>query len=129
MATVTYSSSKRYKGNKPWADVSLNPSGPAVVTLKCLVDTGADYLQINLADANAAGISLAGATPTPVSSATGRATLQLLTGISVSIEGSRTLSIDLLVDMTNSTSPPLAGRTVLLAAFDLGFDVSQWLST
>ena len=129
MTTVTYSFSKIYAGNRPWADVSLNPLVSPVVTLKCLVDTGADYLQINQADAIHAGISLVGATPTSVSTVAGSTTLQLVTGVKVSIEGSKILTVDVLVDTTNSTKPPLAGRLLLLAAFDLGFDISQWLST
>lgn len=129
MTTVIYSANKPYSGNRPWADVELNPSVAAVVTLKCLVDTGADYLQINSADAVAAGISLKGATPVAVSTVAGVATLYLVTGVTVSIEGSRRLSIDLLVDTTNSTKPALAGRQLLIAAFDLGFNMSEWLST
>jgi predicted aspartyl protease len=126
--SITYVSTKPYSGNRPWADVSLDPTSKAV-TLKCLVDTGADYLQINAADAAAAGISLAGSTLATVSTVAGTATLQLVSGIQVSIEGSKVLKVDVLVDMSNSTKPPLAGRQLLLTAFDLGFDVSQWLST
>jgi len=125
---VAYAATKPYSGNRPWADVVLRP-GVKPVTLKCLVDTGADYLQINSADAVAAGISLAGAAPTAVSTVAGTATLQLVTGIQVTIETSKILTVDILVDTSNSTKPPLAGRTLLLAAFDLGFDLSQWLST
>lgn len=128
MTTITYAATKPYSGNRPWADVTLDPGGKAV-TLKCLVDTGADYVQINAADASAAGISLAGATLRTVSTVAGTAMLQLVTGVQVTIEASKVLTIDVLVDMTNSTKPPLVGRPSLLAAFDLGFDVTQWLST
>ena len=87
MTTVTYVANKAYSGNRPWADVKLNPSHPVVVTLKCLVDTGADFLQINALDAAAAGFSLAKATPVPVATAAGKATLQKISSVSVSIEG------------------------------------------
>src|SRR4051794_23956034 len=110
MTTVNYATLIAYSGNRPWADVKLNPGGPGVVTLKCLVDTGADYLQINAADAAAASISLVGATATSVSTVAGAATLQLVKGVSVSIENSKTLSVDVLVDKSNSTRPALAGR-------------------
>lgn len=129
MTTVTYLANKPYSGNCPWADVRLDPAAAVVVTLKCLVDTGADYLQINAFDARAAGFSLAGATSVPVSTAAGSATLQKLTGVKVSIEGSRTLTVDVLVDPTNSTKPCLAGRQLLIAAFDVGFNASEWLNT
>jgi predicted aspartyl protease len=128
MTTVTYVVSKPYSGNRPWADVQLNPAA-AGPTLKCLVDTGADYLQINAADATAAGFSLAGATPQPVSTAAGKATLQKVTGVKVSIESSKPLTVDVLVDTTNSTKPFLAGRQLLLAAFDVGFNTAEWLRT
>lgn len=128
MSSVTYSVKKSYSGNRPWADVTLAPSGKAV-TLKCLVDTGADYLQINALDAGAAGFSLAGATPVPISTAAGSATLQKVGAVSVSIEGSKSLTVDVLVDTTNKTKPPLAGRQLLFAAFDIGFNTSEWLMT
>jgi predicted aspartyl protease len=129
MTTVTYSASRPYSGNRPWADVELNPSSARVVTLKCLVDTGADFLQINAADAAAAGLSLATAVPVPISTAAGKTMLQKITGASVSIEGSKILTVDILVDTTNSTKPPLAGRQLLIAAFDFGFNFTDWLST
>ena len=128
MISVTYSVNKPYSGNRPWADVTLAPSG-AAVTLKCLVDPGADFLQINALDASAAGFSLVGATPVPISTAAGSATLQKVGAVKVSIEGSKTLTVDVLVDTTNKTKPALAGRQLLLAAFDIGFNTSEWLMT
>ncbi len=64
-----------------------------------------------------------------VSTVAGTATLRLVSGVQVSIEGSKVLNVDLLVETSNSTKPPLAARQLLLAAFDLGFEISQWLST
>ena len=128
MSTVTYSAKKTYIGNRPWADVLLAPLG-AAVTLKCLVDTGADHLQINALDASAAGFSLAAATPVTITSAAGSGVLQKISAVQVSIEGSKTLIVDVLVDTTNSTKPQLAGRGLLLAAFDIGFNTSEWLRT
>jgi predicted aspartyl protease len=127
MSTVIYVAKKAYSGNRPWADVKLNPSGK-FVNLKCLVDTGADFLQINGADASAAGFSLSKAVPVAILTAGGKATLQKIIGVSVSIEGGKPLTVDVLVDTTNSTKPPLAGRQLLMAAFEIGFNVSEWLS-
>jgi hypothetical protein len=118
-----------YAGNRPWADVVLNPGSATPVTLKCLVDTGADYLQVNAADLLAAGISVAGAPLTRISGAAGTATLPLRGKVPVTIEGSKVLTVDVVVDTGNATRPPLAGRQLLLAAFDLGFNVREWLST
>jgi hypothetical protein len=128
MTTVTYGSSIPYIGNRPWADVVLNPTSGGGATLKCLADTGADYLQVNQADALAAGLSGPLATATAAGTLTaGGSTLSLLlvAGVVVDIEAVR-VTVDLLVDPTNSTAPPIAGRQVLLRAFDVGFDKKQW---
>ncbi len=129
MTTVIYTATKPYAKKRPWADVDLQPLRAGSHVLKCLVDTGADYLQINAADATAAGISLAGAVATSVSTAGTKTILQLVKGVRVSIEGSKSLTVDLLVDTTNSTAPPLAGRQLLMAAFEIGFNPTEWLST
>tara|TARA_R110000851_G_scaffold2632_2_gene10762 strand:- start:1252 stop:1617 length:366 start_codon:yes stop_codon:yes gene_type:complete len=120
---------KPYSGNRPWADLVLNPASGKSPTLKCLVDTGADYMQVNEIDAVAAGISLAGGVPISVTTVAGMAQLKLVCGIQVSIEGSTPKTVDLLVDTTNCTKPLIAGRQILLAAFDLGFNVTEWLRT
>ena len=51
----------------------------------------------------------------------------VLSGDQNPIQG-KILTVDILVDTTNSTKPPLAGRQLLIAAFDVGFNVSNWLS-
>jgi predicted aspartyl protease len=129
MITINFATNRPYSGNRPWADLVINPSSGKSPTLKCLVDTGADYMQINQLDAAASGMSLALATPTSVSTVAGTVTLQLVHGVQVSIEGSTPKTVDVLVDMSNGTMPLLAGRQILLAAFDLGFNVTDWLQT
>jgi hypothetical protein len=64
-----------------------------------------------------------------VSTVAGTATLRLVKGIKVSIDGSKAITVDILVDMANATKPSLAGRQLLLKAFDIGFDSKQWLRT
>jgi predicted aspartyl protease len=128
MSTVTYSAQNPYTNNRPWVDIQLNPGGSSP-TLKCLVDTGADYLQINQADATAAGISLVGATPCRVRTVAGVVTLYRVSNVRVSIDGSTPKTVDVLVDASNSTKPLPAGRQVMLVAFDLGFNTSEWLRT
>jgi predicted aspartyl protease len=127
MTTISFPHNCPYSGNRPYADVILVPSFPGAPTHKCLVDSGADYLQLPASAASSVGISLIGATPTSVSTVAGATTLQLVTGVQVDIEG-YTVTVDVLFDPTN-TSHAIAGRQLLLAAFDIGFNSSDWLWT
>ena len=127
MTTISFPNSCLYSGNRPYADVILNPLYPGAPTHKCIVDSGADYLQLPASAASSVGISLIGATPTPVSTVAGTTTLQLVTNVQVDIEGYK-VTIDVLFDPTNSTHP-IAGRQLLLKAFDLGFNTTHWLWT
>lgn len=112
-----------FAGNRPWCDVRIGPSHPNSAMHKCLVDTGADYLQLPEAAATLVGISVVG-TPVSVSTVAGIANMTLVPNVDVEIEGVA-VNISVLFDKTNVTSP-IAGRNVLLAAFELGFDVSNW---
>lgn len=123
--TITFPNLVRFSGNRPYADVRLNPASRRVPTYKCIVDTGADYLQLPASAAGASGLSLIGAVPQPVTSASGTTTFQLLKGVTVDIEG-QVVTVDVLFDPTNR-SPALAGRGVLLAAFELGVRSRDWL--
>ena len=115
-----------YSGNRPYADVVLLGAAAATApapTHKCLVDTGADYLQLPASAVSAA--LLAGGTPAMVSTVAGAATLTLVKNITVSIENCQ-VTVDALFDHTNSTIP-IAGRQLLLAAFEMGFRANDWL--
>ena len=112
-----------YAGNRPWADVKISPSHPASVTYKCLVDTGADYLLLPMSAANLVGITPAGRSVN-VSTAAGVAAMILEPGVDVEIEGLN-VTVSVLFDPTNTTRL-VAGRNVLLAAFEFGFDVTHW---
>jgi len=127
MTTVNYNSSSQYSGNRPYADVVLNPSHPNAPTHKCLVDTGADYLQLPASAASTVGMSLATATNKSVTTVAGTVNLHFVSGVSVSIEG-HPVTVDVLFDPTNTTMA-IAGRQVLLRAFDLGFNIKEWLWT
>ncbi|MGO4477099.1 hypothetical protein AB4Z32_12705 [Massilia sp. 2TAF26] len=125
MKTFHFPNNAGFVGNRPFADVVLNPSSSSTPTHKCLVDTGADYLQLPLLAATASGLSLVGATNFPISTASGAVSMLLkLSAVPVDIEG-YLVSVDVLFDPTN-TALPLAGRNVLLAAFDLGFETATW---
>jgi hypothetical protein len=128
MTTVTYGASTLFIGNRPWADIDLNPTFGSSATLKCLVDTGADYLQVNQADITSSGLSgllAAGISQSILTAGGANHGLLLISGVSVAIEGVN-VTVDILVDTTNSTSPQLAGRQVLLKAFAIGFDKTHW---
>jgi predicted aspartyl protease len=127
MTTIIFSNSCAYVGNRPYADVVLNPSYPNVPTHKCLVDTGADYLQLPATAAATAGINLRQASQITVGTASGSTTLLMLNNLPVSIEGYRVI-VDVLFDPTNS-SYLIAGRQLLLAAFEVGFNNKTWLWT
>ena len=122
---MTFPNSASFVGNRPYADVVLNPSYPGAVTHKCLVDTGADFLQLPARAAAACGLSLGGAANFVIGTAGGGVNTMLrLAKVTVQIEGYLVI-VDVLFDPTN-TALPLAGRNVLLAAFDMGFQPSMW---
>jgi hypothetical protein len=127
MPTITFPNSSLYSGNRPYADVILNPTFPGAPTHKCLVDSGADYLQLPASAAGSVGVALIGAAATTVTTVAGAATLQLVPGLLVDIEGYR-VTVDVLFDPTNSTFP-IAGRQLLLSAFDVGLNNTHWLWT
>jgi predicted aspartyl protease len=127
MTTITFLNSCPFTGNRPYADVKLNPLIPNSPTHKCLVDTGADYLQLPASAASKSCISLSNSVRTTVNTVAGVTSLQLVHGVVAEIEGTRA-TIDVLFDTTNSF-PPIAGRQLLLKAFNLGFNNTHWLWT
>jgi predicted aspartyl protease len=124
---IHFNKNAAYVGNRPYADVILNPATPGQPTHKCLVDTGADYLQIPLNAASSAGLAIGSATAYTVMTSAGTATMYLVRGVPVDIEGIP-VTVDILCDPSNS-APYIAGRQVLWAAFDFGFNIKDWLWT
>lgn len=123
-STVTYTNSAPYQGNRPLAQVEL--LGPvATIRLLALVDTGADYLQVPEAEAIAAGFNTSLAMPITVSTAGSPVTMTLLAGETVSVEG-KSVTVSILLN-PDPTSEALLGRDALLAAYDAGFNVNEWL--
>lgn len=121
---ITFKSTVRFVGNRPYADVKLNPRMSSSPTYKCLVDTGADYLQLPISAAGLASLQIASASQFIVTTAAGSQTMHMLKNVFVEIEGVGA-HVDVLFDPTNN-APPLAGRSLLLTAFDLGFQVGDW---
>jgi predicted aspartyl protease len=125
MPIVHYPHSKLYVGNRPLADVVLlGPAGRSS-TFLCLVDSGADYLQLPAAAAGMVGLALAGGTPHPTLTASGSSVaLTKLSGVQVEIEG-KTVVVDVLFGPT--LTPPPLGRQALLAAYEVGLNTREWL--
>jgi predicted aspartyl protease len=126
MTVVTYHHALAYIGNRPYADVVLNPAFGTSPTHKCLVDTGADYLTLPAHYAAGSGISLASGAPVSVVLASGGSvSMTQVSGVSVTIEGFAVI-VDVFFDHT-AGSLALLGRQALLAAMEAGFSATQWL--
>lgn len=122
-----FARSAAFVGNRPYADVRLVDLAGLQnsATHKCLVDTGADYLQLPALAAQAAGLDLSNATVHQVGTAGGKVVqLLLMRQVRVVIERRR-IEVDVMFDPSN-TALPLAGRNVLLTPFNIGFDDRAW---
>jgi len=122
--SVTYPNQVAYIGNRPYAEVEVfGPSGGTGV-INALVDTGADYLTLPSSVAAQVVIAVVGQSMR-VQTASGTMAGTLVPGVSVSIEG-QSVKVDVLFDPSNAT-PPLLGRSCLLAAMEAGFNTTEWL--
>lgn len=112
--------------NRPYSFISVHgPSGK--VDLWALVDSGADYLQLEDTIAHSIGLgsTLASAPSATVTVSSGATvSMKLLSGVRVTIE-----STTVLVDVLFSPAPSdaLLGRTGFLAAIDVGVHSSGWM--
>jgi len=132
MVTLNFSNNKPYDtvDNRPYLDVLLtDPSGKIKSpTYPSLVDTGSDYIILPTAAAAMAGIPLSGKTKT-IRSATGSASFNFETGLNVIVAG-YSITADVLFDPSPSSAfVPILGRPAILAAFDVGFNLSDCLWT
>jgi predicted aspartyl protease len=112
--------------NRPYTEIILRGGNPAQFErVWALIDTGADFLQVLDSLAAKIGIDLTTqGTPKWIQTAGGGSTLVTeVQNVEVEIEGKR-IQITCLFG-TNQTT--LLGRTAVLAAIDVGFDVNGWL--
>lgn len=108
--------------NRPQSAVEVK--GPlGRMNLWALMDSGADYPQFEKAVANTLGISLRGARQFTVQGATGVTTMDLVSGVSVCIEGTWVV-VDCLF---GGVGRAVIGRTGILAATEFGMDGKGWL--
>jgi predicted aspartyl protease len=129
--TITYFNQSRYVGRRPVADVVVNRTGP---TLHCLVDTGADYMQIPASLTTAVGLDAAykaaqvsGSTRTVTTASGHTIAMVLVRGIDVEIDGYICSGVDILFDPGGG--PLLLGRQAFLRAspkWESGFDDANW---
>ena len=132
MPTIFFPNNRPYdpNDNRPYAQVILTDSSGTRKTSVywCLVDTGSDYIILPISATTMVGITLSGATNT-LHGVTGSASFNFETGLQVSVEG-YTITADVLFDPApTATFVPILGRAAILAAFDLGFNVNDWLWT
>jgi predicted aspartyl protease len=123
--TNTFANSKAFVGGRPIGLVELcATSAPYVsVTYACLVDTGADWLQLPDAAAFKAGVNLAAGTPLTLGTAGGGGVAgTLVRGVSLKIEGKGIITAVFFVP----GGAALLGRSGLLAAYDLGMQTADW---
>jgi predicted aspartyl protease len=109
--------------NRPYAEVVLKgPNGSQRIW--CLVDSGADRIQLEQQFANNVGITLPPA-QTSVRTSGQSTNVYVVNNVNLEIEG--TQITDTCLFGTNST--PILGRVTFLNAFAAGFDKKGWLRT
>lgn len=124
MTIINFPNCASFVNNRPYADIILNPSHRNSPTHKCLVDTGADFLQLPMSAVTASGLRTSSASRHTILTAGTSASMLRIDNIPAEIEG-YSVTVTVLLDPTNQ-APPLAGRGILLAAFDVGFQPAAW---
>ena len=111
---------------RAYADVVMsNPAGGGTSpTVQCLVDTGADYTILPLSLATAIGIMPTGPLVAFRTAAGTAFALPSHPAVSLIVEG---YAITVPVAFPAAAAfAPILGRLELVAAFDVGFDVTSW---
>lgn len=125
---VTYSNSKNYDkvDNRPYAEVIVYGNNGKSTRLFCLVDTGADDIQIHEdISSNDLDIDLnIEATVDYVKTASGGSSqVFVMSNVKMDIEG-KTIHEELVFGQNNI---PIVGRRTILTAYEIGFNSSEWL--
>lgn len=130
MPAISFLNSRAYHSDgRPYANVILtNDNGTQQSpSFLCLVDTGADYTILPLWALQSIGASPANKTKNLIGPG-GKVALLHKTGLRLVVEDCALINQEVLFDSNNSMAyPPVLGRATLLSAFDVGFDVHQWL--
>ena len=132
MPLIAFANSKPYDliDNRPYSGLTLlhSSGAPRSPTYRCLVDSGSDYIVLPISAAASVGIRLSRMRKT-LHGVTGSASFFFEPALLVDVEGYR-ITADVLFDPSPSAAfVPLLGRAAMLAAFDVGFTVVEWLWT
>lgn len=110
--------------NRPYAEVIVQGS-QASPRIWCLVDSGADHIQLNRSVAGSAGIATT-STITVSTAAGGSATLDVANSVTFSVEGRSVTGRCYF----GSNTVPILGRVSFLNAFaNVGFGTKDWMHT
>lgn len=126
--SISFSNSKLYVGkySRPLADIVIIGSSGRLTITACLVDTGADYLQIPSSAASRVGLLPSSrSTSVRIRTAGGVRSMTKLSGVSIEIEGI-SLTADILCH-PSGTSRALVGRSALKALNNVAFSKIEWL--
>jgi predicted aspartyl protease len=125
--SVTYDGSHAFRQTqRPYADIychGITGRIPSPQHVGALIDTGADHLELPNKVARQLGINLGAFPSQTISTAGGYISVTVVRNFSVEIEKK-------LVQVTAHFLPittALLGLRAVLAAIDLGFDISNWL--
>lgn len=126
---ATFASSKPLdaaRNHRAYADVRLTTANGTVKssTLQCLVDTGSDYTVLPLSAATSVGIVPSGPWVTFRTAGGANYRLRSHLGVNLEVEGYAIVAQVIFSQATAFT--PILGRLELVAAFDAGFDTSNW---
>lgn len=110
--------------DRPYASVGLVGKTGAICPIWSLVDTGADYIQLDTRFGVQAGYDPRSAPPFNTRMANGsRSSFYRVQNVVVEVEGARIGQTVLFADGI----PNILGRTAIINAIELGLDVDGWL--
>ena len=112
--------------NRPYAEIILHgKTTTQFERIWALIDTGADFIQVNNAIAQRIGIDLTkDGKPKQIQTAGGgQITVTEVGNVEVEVEGKR-IRVNCLFGQNQT---PIFGRVAILAAMDIGFDLRGWL--
>lgn len=112
--------------NRPMSCITIHGQGQSSIPLFAIVDSGADYLQVEAQVAITLNLDMSKAISYSLMSSNGiQSIYPLLPGVSVTMEGKRVATTNLLLGPPNVV--PIIGRTAFLAAIEFGMDRQGWL--
>jgi len=126
--TVTYTNTKNYDSSddRPYAEVIVHGNNGKKTRLFCLVDTGADDIQIHKDIASSdldIDLNIEAASTSVATASGGSSRVYIMSNVKMKIEG-KIIREDLIF---GQNSIPIIGRRTILTAYEIGFNTNQWL--